>query len=152
MTTRDPRDLDGDGHVSLSELVHDYLARRGGPIKAVHVLTGSSRFGRFNDRLALKVTHGVGTMWCAYAFAVLALTSLPQALQGGLATTVTWIAQTFFQLVLLSVIIAGQNLQGRASEARTVQGYQDISQALLGIGRIEKTLQDVIKAPGGGNG
>ena len=153
MTTPDPRDRNHDGHVSATEALHAYLASRTGPIKTVHMLTGYSRIGAFNDWLALKVTHGVGTMWCAYAFAGLALTSLPQAIQGGLASTVTWVAQTFFQLVLLSVIIAGQNLQGRTAEARTVQGYQDISQALLGIGRIEKALQDVAgKLTGGGNG
>ncbi len=153
MTTPDPRDRNHDGHVSAAEHIHDYLARRSGPIKTVHVLTGDSRIGAFNDWLALQITHRVGTMWAAYIFAALALTSLPQAIEGGVASMVTWVAQTFLQLVLLSVIIAGQNLQGRASEARTVQGYQDISQALLGIGRLEKAIQDVAgKLTGGGNG
>lgn len=153
MTTPDPRDRNHDGHVSAAEHIHDYLARRGGPIKTVHMLTGYSRVGAFNDWLALKVTKGVGTMWCAYAFAALALVSLPQAVVGGVATLITWIAQTFFQLVLLSVIIAGQNLQGRASDARGVQTYHDVGAALQGIGRLEKAVQDLGgKLAGGGNG
>jgi len=33
--------------------------------------------------LALKVTSGVGAMWCAYAFAALALVRLPDAIKAG---------------------------------------------------------------------
>lgn len=67
----------------------------------------------FNERLAMKITSAVGTMWCAYAFAVLALLSLQSAILGGLPTLISWIAQTFLQLVLLSVILVAQNLQAR---------------------------------------
>jgi len=73
---------------------------------------------RFNNWLAVKITNSVGTMWCAYAFALLSLTSLPAAIKGGTATLVTWIAQTFLQLVLLSVIVVGQKVQSRSSEAQ----------------------------------
>ena len=37
----------------------------------------------FNSFLAEKITVGVGTMWCAYAFAAIALISLPDALHSG---------------------------------------------------------------------
>ena len=47
-------------------------------------------------------------MWCAYAFAALASISLPQAIAGGASTLIAWIAQTFLQLVLLSVLMVGQ--------------------------------------------
>ena len=57
--------------------------------------------GRFNAFLAVKITDGVGTMWCAYAFAAIAFVSLPEAIKGGKAPLVAWIAQTFLQLVLL---------------------------------------------------
>lgn len=69
---------------------------------------------RFNDWLALKITQGVGTMWCAYAFVILACISLPAVLATHNAVAiVAWIAQTFFQLVLLPIIIVGQNLQAK---------------------------------------
>src|SRR4051812_18029268 len=68
------------------------------------------REGRFNNWLAVKITNVVGTMWCAYAFAALALISLPAAIHGGVATLISWIAQTFLQLVLLSIIMVGQNV------------------------------------------
>lgn len=67
-----------------------------------------SRVRAFNERLAEAVTKGVGTMWCAYAFAALACISLPQAIAGGASTLIAWIAQTFLQLVLLSVLMVGQ--------------------------------------------
>ncbi len=41
---------------------------------------GSSVLGQFNSRLAVLITTSVGTMWAAYAFALLALISFPQAL------------------------------------------------------------------------
>lgn len=64
-----------------------------------------------------KITRFVGTMWCAIAFAILALVSLPGALAtGNLVTIISWIAQTFLQLVLLSVIMVGQDLSARGTE------------------------------------
>ncbi|HSN11427.1 MAG TPA: hypothetical protein VLS51_04895 [Propionibacteriaceae bacterium] len=63
-----------------------------------------------------KITSVVGTMWCAIAFAILALVSLPGAIAShDLVTIVSWIAQTFLQLVLLSVIMVGQDLQSRGT-------------------------------------
>ena len=70
------------------------------------------------DKVAVFITSIVGTMWCAIAFTLLALISLPDAIRGGKATMIAWIAQTFLQLVLLSVIMVGQNLQNKHSEAR----------------------------------
>lgn len=66
---------------------------------------------RFDSWLALKVTNAVSTMNCAYLFAGLALVSLPSAIRGGVSTLVAWTAQTFLQLVLLSVIMVGQKNQ-----------------------------------------
>jgi hypothetical protein len=93
-------------------------------------LPRDSAVNRFNTFLALKITAGVGTMWCAYAFAALALISLPTAIRGGVATTITWIAQTFLQLVLLSIIIVGQNVQSAAADARAQATYEDADAVL----------------------
>ena len=95
---------------------------------------------RFNARLGVKITSGVGTMWCAYGFAALALISLPDAVRQGKATTIAWIAQTFLQLVLLSIIMVGQKVEGAASETRAIDTYQD-AEALLAEGvEIQKHL------------
>jgi hypothetical protein len=86
----------------------------------------------FNGKLAMIVTNAVGTMWCAYAFAGLALVSLPAAIQAGTAALISWIAQTFLQLVLLSVIMVGQKVAAAASDKQALQTYKD-AEALLKI-------------------
>ena len=87
------------------------------PVKVVDQLPAGSKPARFNAWLAVKVTTGVGTMWCAYAFTALALVSLPSAIASHNAVTlVSWISQTFLQLVLLSVIIVGQNVLAAAAD------------------------------------
>jgi hypothetical protein len=85
-----------------------------------------------NAWLAVKITNMVGTMWCAYAFAALTLISLPEAIKGGVATLVAWIAQTFLQLVLLSIIMVGQKVQAKKSDEQLDQTYND-AEALLQI-------------------
>ena len=55
-----------------------------------------------NAKIAVFLTNVVGSMWCAYAFAILAFVGLPAALKPGGEGIISWIAQTFLQLVLLS--------------------------------------------------
>jgi hypothetical protein len=86
----------------------------------------------FNNRLAVAITNIVGTMWCAYAFAALALISLPAAIHAGTATLVAWFAQTFLQLVLLSIIMVGQKVASAKSDMQLDQTYRD-AEALLEI-------------------
>ncbi|MGA3286440.1 MAG: hypothetical protein ABSD46_03345 [Bacteroidota bacterium] len=86
----------------------------------------------FNGRLAMLITNMVSTMWCAYLFAIIALISLPAAISGGTATIVSWVAQTFLQLVLLSVIMVGQKVAARASDKQALQTFKD-TEALLKI-------------------
>lgn len=86
----------------------------------------------FNSWLAVKITSVVGTMWCAYAFALLALISFPQALHSGTSALIAWIAQTFLQLVLLSIIMVGQKVAAEASDQQLEQTYLD-AEALLQI-------------------
>jgi threonyl-tRNA synthetase len=71
-------------------------------------------------------------MWCAYAFACLALISLPSAIKAGTATLVAWFAQTFLQLVLLSIIMVGQKVAAEKSDKQLEQTYFD-AEALLQI-------------------
>jgi hypothetical protein len=73
------------------------------------------RINDFNRRLAEKITAAVSTMWCAYIFAAIALISLPAAIKSGDALIiVAWVAQTFLQLVLLSIIMVGQDASSQA--------------------------------------
>lgn len=80
---------------------------------------------KFNQWLAVKATAMVGTMECAYLFTALALISLPSVLStGNVIQIVAWVTQTFLQLVLLSVLMVGQNIMGQASEKRTQETHQ----------------------------
>lgn len=88
------------------------------------------RAAGFNNRLAVRITGIVGTMWCAYAFAILALISLPAAIQAGTSALIQWIAQTFLQLVLLSIIMVGQKVAAEKSDQQLEQTYKD-AEALL---------------------
>lgn len=100
--------------------------KKSGPHLTTHEHVG------FNGRIAVFITNAVGTMWCAYLFALIALISLPAAIHGGTATIISWIAQTFLQLVLLSVIMVGQKVAAKASDRQALQTYQD-AEALLEI-------------------
>ncbi|HEY2640169.1 MAG TPA: hypothetical protein VGI66_09860, partial [Streptosporangiaceae bacterium] len=75
------------------------------PVKVADVFRRDSTVNRFNTKVALAITAVVGSMWCAYAFALFDLISLPDAIRAGPATIVSWVAQTFLQLVLLSIIM-----------------------------------------------
>ena len=99
--------------------------------KAGPHLTKDEHVG-FNGWLAVIITNMVSTMWCAYIFAAIALISLPSAIQAGTAALVSWVAQTFLQLVLLSVIMVGQKVAAQASDKQALQTYKD-AEALLKI-------------------
>jgi hypothetical protein len=122
------------------------------------------RINDFNRRLAEKITAAVSTMWCAYIFAAIALISLPAAIRSGDALViVAWVAQTFLQLVLLSIIMVGQDASSAAvaqkinethtaslsefelaKEARTLAN-QELSELKNMAAEIHRILKDVEK-------
>jgi hypothetical protein len=116
---------------------------------AVAAVHGPGRIGRFNAKAGLKITVVVGTMWSAYLFTVLALISAPSAFKSGnTIIIVAWIAQTFLQLVLLPIIIVGQNVLAAAADARSQATYDDASAVLAEARQIQihlKTQDDAIK-------
>lgn len=83
-----------------------------------------------NAKLAVFVTNVVGTMWCAYLFTCISVLGLPAALRPNGEGIVAWIAQTFLQLVLLSVIMVGQNVQSLAADARAENTFHDTEQII----------------------
>ncbi len=105
--------------------------------KDVH---GDSAMGRVNTRLAVVITKASGSMWCAYLFALLALISLPAAISSHNAIIIVgWIAQTFLQLVLLPIIIVGQNVQAAASDARAESDHE----TLIAIHTLTADVHDI---------
>jgi hypothetical protein len=93
-----------------------------------HRVHGGGTAGRLNSRLAVAITRSVGTMWTAYLFAALALVSLPAALAShSVIVIVAWVAQTFLQLVLLPIIIVGQNVIQSASDVRAQADHKTLT-------------------------
>ena len=126
----------------FTHIPHPHIAERKqrAPVKRRDLLPNANVLQRFNSLLAVKITSAVGTMWCAYLFAGLALVSLPEAVRGGTATLISWIAQTFLQLVLLSIIIVGQKVDGAASDKRALETYNDAEAELHEAMQIQQHL------------
>lgn len=127
----------GEPHFGTTQSGHDVHLRT-----ADHMPVGS-RYQRVNKRLALFITANVGTMSCFWLFCILSLLALPATLvaahvlavgefapaflsSAGFILVVTWIAQTFFQLVLLPALMVGQNLQSQANDVRAAKTFEDV--------------------------
>ena len=83
-----------------------------------------------NERVAVRCTLVVGTMWTAYAFLAWSLLPLvaPQT-----TAVVTYVSQAVIQLVLLPLIMVGQSVMNRASDTRAedVHAKMDAMMELL---------------------
>jgi hypothetical protein len=102
-----------------------------------------------NGRIGLGITSAVGTMICAYVFGIIALISLPAAIKSGNITIIiAWVSSNFIQLVLLPVIIVGQNLGAQAADKRSEQTYKDAEAVLHEAMQIQQHLaaQDAMLA------
>lgn len=123
--------------VTFEHEEHPHIEERkqAGPAKTKDGYVG------FNGRIAIVLTTAVGTMWCAYVFALLALMVVPQAINGGLLTFVQWVSQTFIQLVMLSVIMVGQSIMGKASDKRADMTYKDADATFHEARQIQKHLK-----------
>jgi hypothetical protein len=117
-----------EGPITVRKLVRKRVAEAHGIVK-------------FNSMFALGITTHVGTMWCAYIFALLSFVSLPLVIASGNPIAIVgWVAQTFLQLVLLPVIIVGQNIQAAASDARSNATYKDAGAILNEAKQIQEHL------------
>lgn len=109
---------------------HSHTPQRVTVAKAEQALSG------FNMKVAVAITKGLGTMICAYIFAILAIIGFP----GFNATPtqyVQWVSQTFIQLVALSVLAVGQQVLSKQGELMadeqfhtTMNSYHDIEQIM----------------------
>lgn len=93
-----------------------------------------------NTKIAIILTNSVGSMWTAYLFVIIAIIGLLAILQvfnNTVALLVAWASQTLIQLVLLPVIMVGQNVLNRKAELQadeqfrtTMNTYHDIEQIM----------------------
>jgi predicted DNA repair protein MutK len=115
--------------IEFRHMPHPHVAARkmAGPPKSTDQQVG------LNGRIGLVLT--------TVAFALLALLVLPQAAGGGLLAFVQWLSQTFIQLVMLSVIMVGQNILSRAADKRSEMTYQDAEATLHEAEQIQAHLK-----------
>jgi len=121
----------------MAEAMEHVRQRTGSPPRMVtnkeirQQIHGAGPVGRFNNWLASVVTKGVGTMWAAYVFAAIALVSLPGAIdayrRGDTVLAIGWLSQSFLQLVLLPIIIVGQNVISAHQDARAETDHETLT-------------------------
>lgn len=111
----------------------------------------------FNAKIAVMITGWVSTMWCAYAFGLLALMSLPAILtqafhlhafphwmvSASLIALVAWVSSYFLQLVLLSVLSVQQAVEGTKSAAAQKHLANQVD---LAVDRLDTKTQGGITA------
>ena len=89
---------------------------------------GGGTLGRINSAIALRITKIVGTMYCAYIFTLIALVALPTAIHDGSPTVlINWLSSNFLQLVLLPIIIVGQNVISEAQDKRAEADHKTLT-------------------------
>jgi hypothetical protein len=127
----------------FTAIPHPHIERRKakGPPKVADQMPKTG-IAKVNARFGLFITVIVGSMWCAYLFSLIALISLPAAIKThDKIIIVAWIAQTFLQLVLLPIIIVGQNVQAAASDKRAEATYEDADAVLHTALQIQEHLE-----------
>ena len=122
-------------------------------------LHGSGVMGRINAAMAVHITRIVGTMYCAYAFTLIALVALPAAIdQGSPTVLINWLSSNFLQLVLLPIIIVGQTVISAAQDARaeadheTLTALHEMAKQQLEILQGQNQILDLLKAKVGSAG
>jgi hypothetical protein len=117
---------------------HPWIEKRKkeGPHLAKHEHIG------LNGKIASIITASIGTMWAAYLFAGLAFVALPTAIQQGSPTVlVNWLSSNFLQLVLLPIIIVGQQIQAKASDKQAEQTFKDAEAILVLQDEVHKLIE-----------
>jgi hypothetical protein len=129
-----------DEHVIFEHCLHPWTMHALSEHRPPPPKVNDGRVG-LNGKIGLLITTLVGTMICAYVFGIIALVSLPSAITShNLTIIIAWVSSNFLQLVLLPVIIVGQNLQAKASDKRAEDTYNDAAAVLHEALEIQKHL------------
>lgn len=106
------------------------------PPQRITVAKAEQALSGFNMKIAVAITKSLGTMICAYIFAILAIIGFP-GLHATPTQYVQWLSQTFIQLVALSVLAVGQQVLSKQGELMadeqfhtTMNSYHDIEQIM----------------------
>ena len=92
-----------------------------------------SRASRALDAVGAKITAAVGTMYCALLFAGIAIVGTPGLFPPTVSSVAQWLAQSFLSLVLLSVIMVGQRIDGSRAEVLIQETHDAVIEELAAI-------------------
>lgn len=80
----------------------------------------------FNEEVIVFVAGLLGSPWTFYVFCGLALISAPQVFESGsIVTIISWITQTFIQLVALAVLQAFQTITGKKLDKMLAEMFRN---------------------------
>lgn len=114
------------------------------------------KINEWMDKLAVKITGAVGTMWCAVIFTLISFIALPEIIAETAKTNtvnpiIQWVTQTFLQFALLSIILRGQNIANENQEhiirhikentAKTEAAAERIEHIVMMIEREAKNIE-----------
>lgn len=94
---------------------------------------------KINERIAIFCTLNMSTMGCVY---VLLLWSLLPLVFPLLQNMVFYVSGGIIQLVALPMIMVGQRLLDRASEARSIKDHQTINKSFSEIKELHVHIDD----------
>lgn len=125
----------------------DQLKEKFTPVKNTNEIH-RSRLSKL-DKLALFITEKVGSM--GFFFACVVLVTIPLLFTSTMSF-VQYLSSGILQLILLPLIIVGQNLQGRHAELRAEHDYEtnvkaekEIETILLHLEKQDEMMLDILK-------
>lgn len=123
--------------------IHESHPHQPEPVTAHDAREEMRARGGLNTRIAVLLTKGVGSMWTAYLFALLAIIGLLGVLNllAPIAyTLVAWTSQTFIQLTLLPIIMVGQAVLGKHQELVSEEMAKTTQKSYHQLGQMVKHL------------
>jgi hypothetical protein len=106
--------------------------------------TFTQKLVAFNEKIAAVITNGVSTMWCAYIFACLAIYGATGVNWSNAFAIVSWISQTFLQLVLLSIIMVGQKVLSTAADLQAKEMHDTVMESHRELLQMMEEMKNVV--------
>ena len=131
--------------LGVVKLKHEPQTPRPAP-RSPNLLYIACVLSKFNNWVAVKITNGVSTMWCAYLFGAIALYGGTTVDWHNSFQVVQWLSQTFLQLVLLSIIMVGQKVLSTASDQQQKEMHDTVMESHKEIKRMMREMHAGMEA------
>ncbi len=123
---------------------HPHITSRLGdrPVRVLDMLPRGTAINRFNTKVAILTTQVVGSMWCAYAFGLFDLISLPSAIPHAGASADRHLGRPdrSCSWCCCQSIMVGQNVQAAAADKRAEATFHDASATLHEMAHVQGHL------------